>query len=550
MGKQNSFNVWISTFQQLQEKELRKDYGHVWSLTFQYNLGDKLTPEQKKDGWKILKMNSSGSFFCSKCSSVWESSFCPFVFHYWLMKSKRGLVQLNICREQCQICKNPNMIKLTIQEDTMLEFLLTLIKEIRKNFYTEEETLTTKNTNNGAIICSSPQPTEKERKTPSNVWMSTFQNLQEKELQKNYGCVWNLNFQYDLVDKLTPEQQKDGWKILKINSFGRYVCSLCSNIWKSGLIQLLFHYRSVNSKRGLVLLLLQCPQCKSTNMEKTTLEEDKIHDFLMSLITTIRKQCYNNNIQPTTLKTPKCKAVPSLPPKEKEGEKNINVWISTFQHLQEKELRKNYNCVWNINFQYDLVDKLTPEQQKNDWKILKMNSFGRYVCSLCSNIWKSGLIQLLFHYRSVNSKRGLVLLQICREQCPQCKSTNMEKPTLEEDKIHEILMSLITAIRKKCCKNNIQPTTLKPPKSKAVPSLPPKGKGKQKSQNVWMKTFHFLQEKELGADYGNVWSLNFKYVSNGKADSLSRRVKDHGSLRRIHLAVLSAQIAPINGNLV
>ncbi|XP_053566236.1 uncharacterized protein LOC128656388 [Bombina bombina] len=348
-----------------------------------------------------------------------------------------------------------------------------------------------------------------------NIWISTFQQLQEKDLRKDYGHVWSLTFQYNLVDKLTPEQKKDGWKILKMNSSGRYVCSLCSNIWKSGLIQLLFHYRSVNSKRGLVLLLLQCPQCKSTNMEKTTIEEDKIHDFLMSLITTIRKKIYKNNIQPTTLKPPKCKAVPSLPPKEKEGEKNINVWISTFQHLQEKELRKNYNCVWNINFQYDLVDKLTPEQQKNDWKILKRNSFGRYVCSLCSNIWKSGLIQLLFHYRSVNSKRGLVLLQICREQCPQCKSTNMEKPTLEEDKIHEILMSLITAIRKNCYKNNIQPTTLKPPKPKAVP-LPPKGKGKQKSQNVWMKTFHFLKEKELGADYGDVWSLNFKYDLMGK----------------------------------
>ncbi|KAM4695050.1 uncharacterized protein O3C94_005448 isoform 1-T2 [Discoglossus pictus] len=453
IGAQRWNNVWMDTFQVLQERHLKMVYGHAWSLHFQHDLMDKLTPGQQKEGWNVFKLNPFGSFVCSQCSNEWKSGHIPLLFHYRSIKSKRGLVRLRMCREQCSSCKCPGLEKPTIEQDKIQETLMSLILKIKQKCYKNMKSTTQKPPRVSTIYAPSQNP-EMKIQTYNNVWMDTFQDLQEKELRTIYGNAWSLNFQYNLTDKLTSEQQKDGWNIFKLNSFGSFVCSKCSYVWKSGVFPLLFHYCSIKSKRGLVRLNMcreQCSSCKCPDLEKPTIDQDKIREALMALIMKVKQKCYNEKINPPTRKPPRESTLIYPSQKPGLGRKNFNnIWMDTFQDLQEMELGKDYGHVWSLHFQYDLIDNLTLEQKQEGWKIFTMKSFGSFVCLKCSNYWKSGLITLMFHYRLINSKKGLVKLRIYRQQCRRCKYPNLEKPTIEEHEVQESLITLILKIRKNC----------------------------------------------------------------------------------------------------
>ncbi|XP_040287014.1 receptor-transporting protein 3-like [Bufo bufo] len=132
-----------------------------------------------------------------------------------------------------------------------------------------------------------------------NIWIDTFQSLQKKDLEERYRKRWILQFNYKLVDILTEEQRKKGWKISQTTKFASFTCPKCSHFWNSGRVTLIFHYCLGKTKRGTVLLLpcgQMCRQCSNDSFINPTFKDENVEAILENLILKIRKNCYHEKI--------------------------------------------------------------------------------------------------------------------------------------------------------------------------------------------------------------------------------------------------------------
>ncbi|KAM3932662.1 receptor-transporting protein 3-like [Leptodactylus fuscus] len=133
-----------------------------------------------------------------------------------------------------------------------------------------------------------------------NIWIDTFQSLQKIELEEKYGNKWILQFNYNLVDKLTEEEKRKGWKISQTTKFASFNCSNCSHFWNSSRVTLIFHYCLGKSKTGQVFLRPFCQICRQCNSEyfmKPKFKEESVKAALENLILKIRKNCYREKIR-------------------------------------------------------------------------------------------------------------------------------------------------------------------------------------------------------------------------------------------------------------
>ncbi|KAG8445059.1 hypothetical protein GDO86_009994 [Hymenochirus boettgeri] len=129
-------------------------------------------------------------------------------------------------------------------------------------------------------------------------------------------------------------------------------------------------------------------------------------------------------------------------------------WSEAFLSMQENELEQHYGHRWTLHIKNNLVD-LTSNNKQNGWKDYITTSFGRFVCSQCHHFWMSARVSLLFHFCS-KSEGGKVNLRVYRQKCRNCTSEEMITATFKRDKINEVLMRLITRIKKKCYNERIE----------------------------------------------------------------------------------------------
>ncbi|XP_075427139.1 receptor-transporting protein 2 [Ascaphus truei] len=126
-------------------------------------------------------------------------------------------------------------------------------------------------------------------------------------------------------------------------------------------------------------------------------------------------------------------------------------WTAVFQPLQEVELQQRHGNNWTLQIKSDLEDELTSNQRQEGWKVYISSSFGRFTCPDCRHSWNSARVSLTFHYRRVHSTEGKVHLRTYRQICRNCKKPEvLLTAAFEEDKRREVLMRLISKIRKNC----------------------------------------------------------------------------------------------------
>lgn len=56
-----------------------------------------------------------------------------------------------------------------------------------------------------------------------SLWLDIFNELLNDDNELDYGDDWNLNFNYGLMDTLTDQERRRGWKIHHPCAFGKYV---------------------------------------------------------------------------------------------------------------------------------------------------------------------------------------------------------------------------------------------------------------------------------------------------------------------------------------
>uniref|UniRef100_UPI00398E3554 receptor-transporting protein 3-like n=1 Tax=Pristiophorus japonicus TaxID=55135 RepID=UPI00398E3554 len=132
-------------------------------------------------------------------------------------------------------------------------------------------------------------------RTPgTNPWFDLFARcMEEMEFEER----WTLNFNYNLDPDLDVEKRKEGWKIYKTSSFGRFDCP-CSNSWSSAHVVILFHYR-LRRDRGLVLMRAfrqQCRNCSNSSQQKPQITNKQLKQVFDRLILKILKNCYGEEV--------------------------------------------------------------------------------------------------------------------------------------------------------------------------------------------------------------------------------------------------------------
>ncbi|XP_043926215.1 receptor-transporting protein 3-like [Protopterus annectens] len=128
-----------------------------------------------------------------------------------------------------------------------------------------------------------------------------------------------------------------------------------------------------------------------------------------------------------------------------------NVWIDTFNYLIDEEL--DYNDRWFLNFNYKITNTLSSEKRKEGWKISSKCAYASFCCSRCNRQWHSARVLVIFHYRlREKMERGHVIMRPFRQVCDACKSNgeHYEIPRFSEDKVEEILLGLLSKIKKNC----------------------------------------------------------------------------------------------------
>ncbi|KAM4694710.1 receptor-transporting protein 3-like [Discoglossus pictus] len=139
------------------------------------------------------------------------------------------------------------------------------------------------------------------------------------------------------------------------------------------------------------------------------------------------------------------------------GRRNAQSWAAVFQKLQETEFTQPYNNSWTLEIDNNLKDDLTSCQRQQGWKVYQSSSFGSFTCSDCRHFWNSARVSLTFHYRRrIAYMDGEVRLRLYRQKCRNCQNLDMLTAGFEEDKITDVLMRLITRIKKNCYNEKIE----------------------------------------------------------------------------------------------
>ncbi|XP_037331031.2 receptor-transporting protein 2-like [Pungitius pungitius] len=154
-----------------------------------------------------------------------------------------------------------------------------------------------KSTNVPSQRKSISQPTRMSRPTDwvPSLWMETFQDLLEDELE--YEDQWNFNFSYQLTKDLTSKEKKRGWKIFIQCVHGNFHCSSCRKTWSSARVTLLFRYM-LRGTRGSVIMRpfgQACLTCQNDQFELPGFSEEDVENALLRLFAKIRKNCYGDD---------------------------------------------------------------------------------------------------------------------------------------------------------------------------------------------------------------------------------------------------------------
>ncbi|XP_029370190.1 receptor-transporting protein 4-like [Echeneis naucrates] len=131
-------SLWLDIFDELLNDDNELDYGDQWTLNFNYNQTNDLTPEQRRRGWKISSCCTLGSFRCSSCSRTWSSARVTLVFHYRL-RGERGTVIMRPFGQICRVCQSNNFELPGFKSETAKQNLLRLFSKIRKNCYGDDD---------------------------------------------------------------------------------------------------------------------------------------------------------------------------------------------------------------------------------------------------------------------------------------------------------------------------------------------------------------------------------------------------------------------------
>ncbi|KAF7211591.1 receptor-transporting protein 2 [Nothobranchius furzeri] len=124
-----------------------------------------------------------------------------------------------------------------------------------------------------------------------------------------------------------------------------------------------------------------------------------------------------------------------------------SLWQDTFNELLDDEV--DYDDDWNINFNYTLNNKVSPEERKRGWKVFCHCARGKFYCRTCRRSWPSGRVTVLFRYRLRNG-RGTVLMRPFGQDCRRCQEGFFDFPGFSERAVEEALLKLFSKIRKNC----------------------------------------------------------------------------------------------------
>uniref|UniRef100_A0A1A7WG06 Receptor (Chemosensory) transporter protein 2 n=1 Tax=Iconisemion striatum TaxID=60296 RepID=A0A1A7WG06_9TELE len=122
-------------------------------------------------------------------------------------------------------------------------------------------------------------------------------------------------------------------------------------------------------------------------------------------------------------------------------------WQDTFNELLDDEI--DYDDDWNLNFNYTLIDSVSPEEKRRGWKVFCYHAHGKFYCQTCRRFWPSARVTVLFHYRLRNG-RGTVLMRPFGQDCRQCQEGRFVRPGFSNQKVEEVLLKLFSKIRKNC----------------------------------------------------------------------------------------------------
>ncbi|XP_053565024.1 receptor-transporting protein 3-like [Bombina bombina] len=137
-------------------------------------------------------------------------------------------------------------------------------------------------------------------------------------------------------------------------------------------------------------------------------------------------------------------------------EESICCWADIFQNLQDTELKDTYSNQWTLQMDNDL-DDLTSNLRQQGWKIYQSSSIGKFMCPSCTHKWNSARVSLIFHYRlNIGHEDGEVRLKIYRQKCRSCGNQKMLKASFEEENVKDVLIRLITRIKKNCYYEQIE----------------------------------------------------------------------------------------------
>ncbi|XP_006642395.2 receptor-transporting protein 4-like [Lepisosteus oculatus] len=130
-----------------------------------------------------------------------------------------------------------------------------------------------------------------------SLWMETFQDLVDQEL--DYNDSWSFQFNYGLQQQLSKEERRRGWKVYCPCAHGQFECSECSRTWPSARVVLLFHYRlrGGGDHRGTVVMRpfgQACNRCHG-NYTLPGFSAGEVEETLLRLLGKIKKNCYGDD---------------------------------------------------------------------------------------------------------------------------------------------------------------------------------------------------------------------------------------------------------------